>query len=374
MNPTTDPTPVTPLVIRTSDRISFRECRRRWGWSSHLRHNLEPKSAASPLWLGTGVHYALEDFHGYKHFPTISAAFLEYVEACRRMPGDALPMDYRELVELGVGMLNYYVGWLEGRDPMTTLWVDGVPQVEVEARIPLPPIEGLPPLEYGVKLDRVCRAINGDLWVQDWKTAIRLETEHLDNDPQTAAYCWAGSVMYEEPIVGMCYTQLWKELPRPPRLLSSGKYSTSKSQITTLKMYRKAMIDLYVTPDRIPPGNVEVLNHLAELETPERDKFVQRDFKELSKHAIQAEGVKLLLEVPEMVDPDLPLYPNPTRMCTRYCAFYSPCLSMDDGGDWESEIREGYQQRQSEENSWRSQIRLPNQHQEVEESEPLKIL
>jgi len=364
------------IIIRTSDRISFRGCRRRWGWSSHLRQNLEPKTAASPLWLGTGVHYALEDFHGYKYFPSISAAFLAYVEACRDLPGgEGLPMDYRELTELGVGMLEYYVEWLEGRDPLETLWVDGVPQVEVEALIPLPETPEFPSMMYGVKLDRVARDSKGDLWIQDWKTAIRMETEHLENDPQTAAYCWVGSVMYEEPVAGMCYTQLWKELPKPPRLLASGKYSASKSQITTHKMYRSALIDLYTSIEKAPPGNVEALNHFAELEGPESDKFIRRDFKTLSKRAIQAEGVKILLETPEMVDPNLPLYPNPTRMCFRYCPFYSPCLAMDDGSDWESEIQEGYRQRQSEENSWRSRIKLPSQaRQEAEvESEPLRI-
>jgi hypothetical protein len=136
-------------VIRTSDRLSFKRCRRKWGWQSHLRHNLGPHQKASPLWLGSGIHFALEDFHGLRQFggfprpdPSnykVSQAFKAYVRATYKQSKETLPDDWQDLTELGVGMMDYYqFQWLKYRDPLTTLVVDGVPQVEVNFRIPVP--------------------------------------------------------------------------------------------------------------------------------------------------------------------------------------------------------------------------------------------
>src|SRR5690348_3014935 len=71
-------------IIRTSDRSNFRRCRRRWNWQSHLRGNLTPIETASPLWFGSGFHYALEDFHGPRKFQHARDAFKAYVLATHK--------------------------------------------------------------------------------------------------------------------------------------------------------------------------------------------------------------------------------------------------------------------------------------------------
>src|SRR4051812_22681517 len=68
-------------IIRTSDRTGFRRCRRRWGWSSHLKGNLAPREAISPLWFGSGFHFALEDFHGPRQYASPIDAFNDFVRA-----------------------------------------------------------------------------------------------------------------------------------------------------------------------------------------------------------------------------------------------------------------------------------------------------
>src|SRR3954468_7715100 len=84
--------------IRTSDRIGFKRCRRRWGWNSHLRGNLGPKEAQNPLWFGTGMHFALEDYHGFNVYGSPTEAFKAYCSATyhlkQRMP---VPAIYHEL-------------------------------------------------------------------------------------------------------------------------------------------------------------------------------------------------------------------------------------------------------------------------------------
>lgn len=71
-------------TIRTSDRLLFKRCRRRWGWNSHLRGNLAPKTNAAPLWTGSGFHFALEDCHSQNLYGHPGLAFLAYREATLR--------------------------------------------------------------------------------------------------------------------------------------------------------------------------------------------------------------------------------------------------------------------------------------------------
>lgn len=55
------------IPIHTSDRGTFKSCRRRWNWSSPAKDNLVPKLTVSGvtihLWFGTGIHYALERYY-----------------------------------------------------------------------------------------------------------------------------------------------------------------------------------------------------------------------------------------------------------------------------------------------------------------------
>ena len=45
--------------IHTSDRITFKRCRRKWDFSSPLRQHLAPQGGVvTPLWFGTGFHFA----------------------------------------------------------------------------------------------------------------------------------------------------------------------------------------------------------------------------------------------------------------------------------------------------------------------------
>jgi hypothetical protein len=55
------------IPIHTSDRGTFKHCRRQWGFSSPSMRNLIPSAKVhgirEPLWFGTGIHYALEKFY-----------------------------------------------------------------------------------------------------------------------------------------------------------------------------------------------------------------------------------------------------------------------------------------------------------------------
>lgn len=55
------------IPVHSSDRNAFKRCRRYWDWNSPARNNLVLRAdihgVSIPLWFGTGIHYALEQYY-----------------------------------------------------------------------------------------------------------------------------------------------------------------------------------------------------------------------------------------------------------------------------------------------------------------------
>jgi hypothetical protein len=327
--------------------------------------------AKAPLWLGTGMHYALEDFHGYNRYQHTWNAFMAYSEASRTA-GDMRPDDHLELTELMVGMLDYYENhWLPAypsERQFETLWVDGVPQVEVEFEILLPidPRIWYPDCKYHEvyyqgKIDRVAIDEFGRLWLIDYKSAKQFETVHLDIDPQISAYCWAAEIYYQQEVAGMIYQQHRKTVPQLPRILANGSVSTSSQQLTTHLLYRKTLVDLYgKDTSRWPANNMLYLNALAENMNPDGDAYVRYDRAERNQAQKENEYQKIMRETADMLNPGLLIYPNPTRECARWCPVRTACVLIDSDGDWQSELEEVLKPRKEAE-QWQKHLPDPDQ-------------
>jgi hypothetical protein len=372
----TDPNLPRTAIIRTSDRSAFRGCRRRWGWSSHLRHNRGPKYGISPLWFGTGIHFALEDFHGFNRFGHPRTAFEAFVKASTAHDRDKLPDDWEELLTLGQGMMDYYTIWLSLRPHQTlqTLWIDGIPQVEVNARIRVPweaGLHGYDEVWYSLTIDRICIDENGVIWPLDYKTAKSIETFHFLTDPQINAYMWATPLLYNYPVGGFKYMQFRKGIPNPGRILQTGhvSYAENQENSTTHWMYRQTLLSVYGEINHAPSGCQDLLRRLAMREDENKDSFIQLDTVNRNERMGQSEGVKILLEIEDMLNPNLPLYPNPTRFCVNTwrpemsCPFLSPCVSMDDGGDWLYELEQTTEPREERYDTWRQKIIWPGEEE-----------
>jgi len=175
-------------IMRTSDRSSFKRCRRKWNWSSPLRENRTLKDNPSYFWIGTGGHFAMEDYHGYNHFLHPVEAFNAYVTACKeaqRVYGYGLPDDWEEQTEMAHGILNHYLIWAQNRDTYKTAYFDGVPQVEITFHVPLPfaPPPGFHEVVYQFTLDRLVE-IEGEYWILDWKYFKTFSQSNLEYDQQ----------------------------------------------------------------------------------------------------------------------------------------------------------------------------------------------
>lgn len=355
-------------VIRTSDRGQFKSCRRRWSFSSHLHRNLEPLQAQTPLWFGTGIHFAMEDYFNPKSeypFETPGEAFKAYVLATQLQSQQQMPDDWEEQNVMGMAMLNYlHDVWLKTRDPLETLIYKGIPQLEINFLIDIPfDIKKLYPDSpydnsiYSGTIDRVTIDKLGRIWLVDYKTAKIMKSSHFANDPQVTAYCWAAQEMYPEyEIAGMIYWQFLKAVPKQPEPLKSGKISTAKNKKTSHALYRQALIDTYGSVDKSSPEHISYLNNLAISEDEDHDAYITRNKIYKNPRSLAAEGAKILLEVADMLNPNISLYPNATFMCPGMCPHYEVCLSVDDGSDWEFQLNAETQERAKSDESWRASL------------------
>ena len=364
-------------VIRTSDRISFKTCRRRWNWTSHLREHLGPKQIGDPLWLGSAMHFALEDFHGENKYGSPSRAIQAFAYAYRKKHPKRMPDEWRELMTLGIAMMEYYPLWLTGRNPLDTYVYKGVPQVEVNVRIPIPwdalekqlgKVEKdkfkrirdtYDEIVYSMQFDRVIQDDNKQLWLVEYKSAKQIQTSHYMVDPQVSAYVWGASLIYDKPVVGVIYQQHRKDLPKPPRVLQNGEVSTAQNQRTTHRLYRKTLIEVYGSVEKAPKENIRHLNTLATQESEDWDEYIRRDRVYRNDKSAKSLASQILWEVGDMLDPRMPLYPNPTRMCANFCPFLGPCVSMDDGSDWEYDLKLETERRTEEYDDWKDSLPDP---------------
>lgn len=222
------------------------------------------------------------------------------------------------------------------------------------------------PVMYHGTMDRIVKDRLGRWYIMDWKTAKSADTNKLDTDDQISAYMWAAEQWFGRPIHGFVYVQMTKELPKPPKELANGTLSVDKKQKTTHALFKKELVKRYGSVTKAPNKMIDYLNYLATQESPEGDRFVRWDIVYRNKAQKEATFNHVRGEVELMINPDLYLYPNPTRDCIWDCPFRDPCLMMDNGQADEAERRldENFEQRPREEDgnidSWRKDIPWPD--------------
>jgi PD-(D/E)XK nuclease superfamily protein len=386
--------------IHTSERKSFRGCRRRWDWIS--RQFYYPRVTARPLEFGVAFHAAMEEY--YKSYlglfvnpdPAASLAIalatfkkvtqeqkLKYIKLNDGMPEEMIE-DYRDRVELGVAMLNYYFKNVAPRQHK------GLKPVKVEIKFEVPIanpytgeqdlwckcdwcwhrfkrwaqtneewMEGFTtwkgvwdeyrrddwaglPVTYGGRIDILLEDSEGNLWIGDWKTASRLsgtETsdEYLWNDDQITAYVWALRLIGIR-VAGFIYAEIKKAVPEEPEPLKvvrlGRRFSVSKNLDTNAELYESTVAE----NDPEAYGRGLYADHIQFLKEfgPQYHRWHQ---VMRNDHECREAGINIWKEAKEMTDPDLLIYPNAGRFHCKGqgafsgCAFWDPCLAMNRGED-----------------------------------------
>lgn len=356
--------------IHTSTVRSFLGCRRRWGWAT--LEGYVPKEQPKPLEFGIAFHRAMEVFYDPETWFKTSAeqktqnaiaAFLASVEEQRvkylklthqerilEADGD----DYTERIELGIGMLEYYGGYIH---PEQDKWFKPV-MVEVPFQVPLLSRDGEPltcsnpgvgigkcgqnhpidaPVTFDGRIDMIVEDImNGGYYIWDHKSAaqIRKDDSVLQLDPQVGGYSWAAQVMLDMDVRGFVYVEYRKDFPKPPKVLTrayKGRiFTTDKNFGTDLAHYMEALEKHH--PQGLADGVYE--DYIAYLKSKDRPRYHERFPVVKTKKQLANIGEVLYDTASEMVNPGLRLYPTVGQFSCNGCAYRPPCLAMFMGDDY----------------------------------------
>jgi len=359
-----DKLPEKYISIHTSDRNSYRRCRRQWNWTSALREHITPKSLNPKFFVGSAFHWALQDYHGYNYFGHPYVAFKAYYDAYleyayKNETENNPVVTYEEDIEFVQGMFDHYVsGWLPRWNQWQTLWIDEKPMVEVEFSIYIPELSDYMkmPVIYQGKVDGVETDEIGRIWIVEDKTASAFEVDKLQTDPQCSSYSWASSYFLPKPAEGILFKQFKKDCPEPPKILKNGTISTSKSQKTTAKMLQTAVNKAYGC---VPEKYNEAVKSLMEKESDNGDAFIRYDYVRRNQYHRANEYPKILAESYEMLSKHLIMYPSPNAECSWQCDFRQVCLAMDGGSDWKFMLKENYEPKKEGEYPWVKMIKYP---------------
>jgi len=392
--------------IHTSERKSFRGCRRRWDWIS--RQFYYPTVTARPLEFGVAFHAAMERYYEFylglftnpDPDAALQLALAEFKKVTKEQKSKYIKLnsgidpemeeDYKDRVETGEAMLNYYFKNLapihdKGLKPL---------KVEIKFEVPIanpytgeqdlwckcdwcwrrywrhinqarPTLFGVPyteditkqtweglPVTYGGRIDILFEDELGQLWIGDWKTAARLsgtETsdEYLWNDDQITAYVWALRFIGFN-VAGFIYAEIKKAVPEEPEPLKVTRlgrlFSVSKNINTTWEMYENTVKEN--DPSAYANGLYTDFIEYLKVDGPQfhRRHMVTRNDEE----CVQA-GINIWKEAKEMTNPDILIYPNQGRFhckglsASSGCAFWEPCLAKNRGEDVQYALDTMYQ-------------------------------
>lgn len=370
--------------IHVSELRSYRACRLRHNWL--FNDNLQPLVTPTPLEFGVAFHKAMEvmydptTWHLDKYALGVRAesAFIEMCKEQRRNflrvtskygLNDEEEKDYETSMELGLGMIGWYVK-------------NHLPQGEytpiaVESKFKVPVLDKLGnqlmckcdrcwekackynnpsqllvreywiglPVVYEGRIDAMVRDKNGGFWVLDWKTTARMLAEDsdviLELDDQIASYCWAFRIMLGLNIRGFIYVELRKaapELPVENKTTRLGRrFSVSKSAPTEYETYRQTVIlnDFSAFNDGLYD------EHLAWLKA-EGTKFIQPHKVYKPPQTLDNIGHDIYLQAKEMISGPA-IYRNPGRRSCEWCAFQGPCIDRTAGRDFQHALDTMYE-------------------------------
>lgn len=395
------------IPIHSSDVAAFKSCRRKWDWSSPTRKNLRRRvdiyGVNIPLWFGTGIHYALENYYDpllkrdpvesfltwyqyqidggivseewldrtYDLHPRLSDKHVLGESALWRIAGlkEILPAwevheeEFELHRELGIGMMTFYKDYAERNDNFVCVAAESTYSIPLGFEV-VDRREDSP--NYGKTLEVHARGKRDAIiyfpeldrfGIIDHKTIERLDEdekdEQLNKDEQVSNYLWAtkmeaemfGYEWSEKPVDRIIYQLLRKRYPRPPSLTTRGFPSIDRQKEgTTAEMFQALIVgnEALETWFKTEPKAQAYFTFLCEKGD---ENFIVRKTVSRNKHEVNATATHLKMIAQEMLAEDLYIYPNPTSQWPcLHCAFRSPCIAMDDGSDYVGILEDGYEQ------------------------------
>lgn len=342
--------------IHVSDLRTYKECRRKWHYSSPLRMNLRPEHSPIYFTVGRAVHYALAEFYETGEAPEL--IYDRYIAAVRQSE-PVMPEDEKHIVT-GRGMCTNYFDWINSPEQPDEEWQ--VLATEMKYKTPLFNSEGKKSnrIFLAGRFDGVWKhKPTGDLWLMEFKTTSRQpNAKWLTLDDQASAYCWAAQQLFGAPVKGVMFRFLIKNIPEKPGRIKKGtklSRAINSSLHTTEALYKEAIVNLAVdsvtnaidVPTKIADLEGEYIAILDQLAMQGYEKFFLQFKTPRTQSEIESTGKDLWEVGLEMARESTSLYPSPNWMKCKFCSFREPCVATNQGRTTDAELmlKHMYKQR-----------------------------
>lgn len=272
-----------PNTLSSSQLDSFSDCRLQWYW--RYPKGYTPIQRSFHLDLGIGVHEALEEFYteGTDPIKTFKRWYKKEIRRTEALldgaddagVADVIEADLdtlREAFEMGLFMLKDYAR-MHTRENFEII------QAEELFEVPIPKTDWM----MKVKLDLLVRdhSRGGKIYVVDHKTFTSFDPNFLRKSHQFVMYKFAAEILLDEEVAGVIYNGIRKP----------------KSEKTKLGMFERHYIDV----------------------TDQQVKLMLRRVQDMHFRLTQGK---------------LSIFPEPSPMKCRYCAFKDPCEAYMVGEDY----------------------------------------
>lgn len=309
------------VLLRNSERSSYRRCRLKWHWSYNLR--LGPMREKGALAFGTMCHVALAEYYppGYKRGPhpalTFERLYNEHPQTFSQWDeeGNKIPA-----LELGIAMLNGYVEAYGKDDHIDII------QPEMPMAIDVYDKNSKYVCTWVGRSDAVYRnraKKRRPVGLLEHKTAKTIEDEVRINTgygDQGLGYWWAannylrheGLIPEDVELEHVLFNWLRKALPDDRPKDAAGQALNKDGSVSK----RQPRPLFHRWPLEFGEGELDTINR-----------------------RIRAEA----WEMQQVRKGKAPLYKNPTMNCKWDCAFKEACELHEMGADWESVLELEFQ-------------------------------
>lgn len=329
-----------PKEISFSQISSFKKCR--FAWDLQYKKRIFPKKKDKKLFLGEGVHKALEEYYSpesERSKPILVDTFNSWFDGkLRSMLAETPNMFTEEIDELkglqvlGAGMLDNYYDFAVTHDNFQVIETEGYYKIQILK-------ENNKRYQghfFVFKLDGIVQDVDGKYWILEHKTSASFpdKDEFLIMDEQISYYVWATQLKFNIKLEGVLYNVLVKSLPSIPAQLLNGTTSKAKCA-TNYKTYLKTLQER----NQEPKDYEDALSYYRVQE----ERFFFRTKVYRNPDEIMNTGIDIFYIAQDMAHRPR-IYRNTSREgCVNYkCPYKLICMTMMDGSDVQSVIKNNY--------------------------------
>jgi PD-(D/E)XK nuclease superfamily len=318
-------------VVRPWERGLFRRCRRAWDLGARERQGYELVEPVQVFDFGEAVHDALDVYY----FPgmwdwnraIVRPLAIKGFEKSMRRQRDAYEQvrplsaeqvrDWEQHLELGTDILQRYFDFTVSVDRFTPIGVAS--QFDISLPHPTNPDIGLTtpdgrPVQYRARIDLAVIDDHELYWLVEHRIITDSHWSSIDQlrlDEQALTRSWAWQLGFLAKLEGTIYNELRAVAP-----------ATGNTEVDV----------------RALPGPGGIITQRS-TESFRRTQLPRTELE------IERQGTAVALEMQDMIDPSVRIYPNPTWEHCSSCVYRSPCLAVTQGIDERPTLATSYRKQ-----------------------------